>query len=167
MSAHLTKGQSIRIPLHAKNPRSGYPEFRIPTEHGPIDVEFGRGNSLFCRGTPEAIVAFGLIEPEWLPGIPGNNATAQAVYIDDSGALLLFGKNRRGKRPTSPRIIVRAWGFVRRTVDVQIPLSQEQAAQYAALQDEVAPNCETAVRPARPAYHADGNVIYLPGVRHQ
>ena len=110
--------------------------FNLTTPHGSIEVEVGRCGSLFCRGTPEAIVAYGLARPEWMPGLYGNNLTQQAVVFESDGPRLIHGKPR-GKRSTAPRIIIRAWGAIRRTIDVQVPISKRQQEQIEAMNGQI------------------------------
>lgn len=168
MNKYIQAAHSIEIPRDAHlSLQSGAAEFTIETPHGSLSIEAGRCGSVFIRGVPEAVIGFGVIEPHWLPGLPGNNVTAQSVYFENDGPLLIFGKNRRGKRPTGPRIIVRAWGLIQRTVDVQVPASEEQQEVVKALRAalDAIPDWYDQPRydrPPRPAYRAEGNVIYFP-----
>lgn len=165
MSMHIARAHAITIPAdaHYDGCHTGSAFFEIATPHGKIMVEAGRMNSLHCKGPAEAIIAFGLVEPDWLPGFPGRNETAQAVYFTNDGPVLPFGKNRTGKRPKAPRIIVRAWGYQRRTVEVQIPISDKQREMVAALKRraEAMEERKAEVVPIRLAYRVDGNVIHL------
>jgi hypothetical protein len=167
MNKYLSAAHSIAIPGNARLiPWTGSANFKIKTPHGPLSVEAGRCGSIFCRGTPESIIGFGLIEADWLPGLPGNNATTQTVYFENDGPHLAYGKNRRGKRPTAPHITIRAWGAIKRTVDVQCPISEEQretvAAMWSALEAQDH-HQHAGGPPQRPAYRSEGNVIYLFG----
>ncbi len=165
MSTHIARAHAITIPTNARFDgwSTGSAFFEIATPHGTIKVEAGRMNSLLCKGPAEAIIGFGLVEPDWLPGFPGRNETAQAVYFTNDGPVLPFGKNRTGKRPKAPRIIVRAWGYQRRTVEVQVPISDEQREMIAALKRHAKAMEErkTEVVPIRPVYRVEGNVIHL------
>lgn len=162
----LEKAQNIVIPSDAKRDRSGYVRFNLKTQLGDLEIEAGRCNSLFIRGTPEAIIGYGLVRNEWLPGQPTTNATTQRIVFEQSGPLLPKGKPK-GKRPTAPRIIIRAWGAHRRTVDVQVPITDEQMMQcnQIASRDKQAiagyrDDASVAVAVAR-EYRKVGNVIYL------
>lgn len=170
MSAHIARARAITIPANARYDGliTGSAHFVVTTPHGEIMIEAGRMNSLLCRGTPEAIIGFGLMEPEWMPGLPGRNATTQTVYFTDDGPVLPFGKNRTGKRPKGPRIFVRAWGYLQRTVEVQIPISDAQCEAVIALkrdaeaaEDRKAEAVPIRSIPSRPAYRVDGNVFYI------
>lgn len=155
----LEKAQGIAVPAAAKIDHNGYVRFSLKTQHGNIEVEAGRCDSLFIRGTPEAIIGFGLVKPEWLPGQATTNATAQQVVFEKSGPFLTTGKPK-GKRPTAPRIIIRAWGATRRTVDVQVPITDEQKAQCCRL--KTMSSHETYIHtPVIREYRKVGNVIYL------
>lgn len=169
MSAHIARAHAIAIPANAHYDGStGSAIFKIATVQGEIIVEAGRMNSLLCRGTPEAIIELGLIEPDWIPGTPGRCATSQCVYFTEAGPVLPASRHGSGPRPKAPRIIVRAWGYVQRTVEVRVPISDMQREAVAALRKaaeaaeertaEVAPIRSI---PTRPVYHAVGNVIYL------
>lgn len=165
MNKHIQASHSIEIPRDAHlSLQSGAAEFTIETPHGSLSIEAGRCGSVFIRGVPEAVIGFGVIEPHWLPGLPGNNVTTQSVYFENDGPLLIFGKNRRGKRPTGPHITIRAWGFIQRTVDVRITISEEQqeavTSLWAAL--DATPDCGDYDPPRRPTYRTEGNVIYFP-----
>ncbi len=162
MSSHIAKAHAITIPASARyDGQTGSAHFDIATLRGKILIEAGRMNSLLCRGTPEAIIEFGLIEPDWLPGLPGRNATSQAVYFTDAGPVLPFGKNRTGERPKAPRIIVRALGALQLTVEVQIPISDAQHETVAALKRraEAMEYRKEEMAPVRPAFRVDGNII--------
>lgn len=168
MSAHLAKAHAITIPTNGHYDGWGTRSvhFKIPTTHGELDIEAGRCGSIWCRGTPEAIIAFGLVDPDWLPGLPGRGATAQTVYFEESSPWLPCGQNRRGRRPKGPRITIRAWGHITRTVDVQAPLSDVQREAVGAIRaiheaSDAAESFNTEANPIRPAFHVVGNVVYL------
>lgn len=166
MNKYLLAAQAIEIPDTARlflGP--GTANFMIETPHGSVSVEAGRCDSIFVRGTPEAINGFGLIEPDWLPGLPGRGATTQMVCFEDGQVILPVGKNRRGKRTKIPtRIIIRAWGYCRRTVDVQIPISEKQQRKVDALwavHEKKNDRHNDDNTPQRPTYRTEGNLIYL------
>lgn len=164
MNKYLDAIHSIII---RKNPRRSsdyYGYAKLETDFGIVSVSAGRCDSIWIRGTPEAIIGLGIIEPDWLPGLPGRGATAQTVYFEESGPWLPCGKNHRGRRPRGPRITIRAWGHVTRTVDVQAPLSDVQRQVCEALMEAYCMRsepCEVRELPRRPSYRAVGNVLYL------
>lgn len=116
---------------------AGTLSFTHETPLGNIEVEASSHwrEFMYCRGTPEVITGFGLCKPEWLPGEPGNGATCQTVVFEDDGPRLLRGKG--GKRSKAPSITIRAWGAGRRTVEVRLQMTPEQAKQFAALKDQL------------------------------
>lgn len=167
MSAAVGAMPAIMIPDTMIRNGNGYPEFRIVTPHGPIEVEVGRCQELWCVGTPEAVIGYGLTRPEWLPGLPGNNSTSQRVVFESEGPRLILGKPT-GKRPKKQmRIIVEGWGFIKRTVRVRIPLTESQLEQidaWIAREDqehEERRNDRKVSRPAVFDYRAEGNVIHV------
>lgn len=167
MSKYLDAIQSIIIRRHPHHDYYGYAEFA--TAAGIVSVTAGlygcaRLGRIEVRGTPEAVISLGIIEPDWLPGLPGRGATAQTVYFEESGPWLPYGKNRRGRRPRGPKLTIRAWGHITRTVDVQAPLSDAQRQACEALEEAYCMRrepCEVRELPPRPVYRADGNVLYL------
>lgn len=68
--------------------------FHIPTSVGTIKVETV-GYTFYCTGPADALVEHGLIKPEWLPGLPGNNKVSQRVAFGENGPSLIVG-NLRG-----------------------------------------------------------------------
>lgn len=164
MSKYLDAIHSIIIQRNPRHSSDYYGYAELTTASGIVVVTAGRCDSIWVRGTPEAIISLGIVEPDWLPGIPGRGATAQTVYFEESGPWLPYGKNRRGRRPRGPRITIRAWGHITRTVDVQAPLSDAQRQACEALKEAYCMRCEPCeVRelPRRPIYRAEGNVLYL------
>lgn len=184
MSKYLEAIHSIAIQSNPRRSSDYYGYAELTTESGIVSVSAGRCDSIWIRGTPEAIISLGIIEPDWLPGLPGRGATAQTVYFEESGPWLPYGSNRKGRRPRCPRITIRAWGHITRTVDVQAPLSDSQRQICEALEEAASaqrkrtwvsdvaefydadgifhppPSCD---RQHRPIYRAEGNVLYLVG----
>lgn len=161
---------SVTIPNALQRNRYGYPFFRIESPQGFIHVEVGRCQELWCTGAPEAVIAYGLTRPEWLPGLPGNNPTAQRVVFEADGPRLILS-GATGKRPKKQtRIGIEAWGFIKRTVRVRIPMTPDQIAFVEAMPDEDDDIAETTrttpiARPA-PEYSVKGNVIFLANIPH-
>jgi hypothetical protein len=84
--------------------RSGFRSFSVATRQGELVVtEMPRCREI--RGGAGALVAYGLVMPEWLPGFPGNNTTRQTVVLADSGAWLIYG-NRAGSKLDMPHIVI-------------------------------------------------------------
>lgn len=104
-----------------------------------------------------------------MPGLSGNGSTGHTVVFMEDGPRLICGKNRRGKRPAAPRTIVRAWGFNKRTVEIQVPLTSSQCEQIdarlflIAQQDAWRERGDLGRRrhAEQQPYRATGNVIYL------
>lgn len=51
-----------------------------------------------AKGTPAALAAIGVIRNEWLPGYKTNNKFRQTIAFSRSGAWLVFGGQRTGRR---------------------------------------------------------------------
>lgn len=77
MNKYFRVAHSVEIP--ARQSSCSRVKVKIPTPHGPVLVRDGMAGMLSFLGAPDAIISLGLIEPEWQPGLPGTNATAQAV----------------------------------------------------------------------------------------
>ncbi len=170
MSAIIDKLPTITIPATTQRDSYGTPIFFIDTPRGEIKVEVGRCRELWCTGSPEAVIGYGLTRPEWLPGLPGNNPTAQRVVFDTDGPRLIVGKPI-GKRPNKQTLItIQAWGFIKRTVRVRIPMSAEQMEFYRLMManddgDDAADTADATQSDPLPRqipqYHHVGNVFYL------
>jgi hypothetical protein len=168
MSGPITAIPAVAIPHALQRDRYGIPYFCIETPQGLINVEVGRCRELWCTGTPDAVIAYGLTRPEWLPGYQGNNPTSQRVVFEAGGPRLIIGK-ATGKRPKKQtRIVVEAWGFYKRTVRVRIPMTPEQLAFVEAMPNEDdditdTPSTTPVARPV-PQYRIEGNVIFLASI---
>lgn len=107
--------------------RYGLPAFTVRTLFGPISVEASAyGNGLWCcRGRAESLAAHGLLRPDWLPGLPGNNKVSQTVFFGDDGPELFRG-NRRGGRKFDVEFITIKRGSST-TFVVEVPATAEQS----------------------------------------
>ncbi len=101
----------------------GRPLFTIETGSGPINCSPWCSKFL-CSGSVEALTAYGLLRQEWMPGIPGNNKTRQAVVFSESGPALAIGRFSRNQYSTSlPYLVVVRQG---KKVSVEIPRTSDQ-----------------------------------------
>lgn len=132
----------------------------LETIHGTLKIRF-RGYAhkplMVCTGTEEAMISLQIVKREWLPGQPGNGHTANSVAFDADIPQVIVG-NVKGLRKR-PHMNIRAWGHIRRTVEVTIPATPGQVAQvkeWESLEERRAQEHTIA-----PTYRADGNVIYL------
>ncbi len=94
----------IEMPADVTMDDRGYIGFKLGTAEGPVHVR-AYWKTWECRGTVAALVAGGLLRPEWCPGLPGNNKTRQQVLFDSDGPRLLLG-NTRGKKQQGAHITV-------------------------------------------------------------
>lgn len=157
---------SVTIPDQLSRNHYGIIWFQIDTQAGPINVEvWGRGHDVWCTGEAATVIAYGLTRPEWLPGLPGNNATAQRVVFEPGGPRLLVGNQTGQKRPKkSTRIIVEAWGFIKRTVRVRIPrtdMQVEQVKRWIEREDQREAEQEAWRGAGAVSLRSEGNVVYL------
>lgn len=79
-----------------------------------------------CRGRKEALIDYGLISEDWLPGAPGNNKTMQIVLFMPDGQVAL-GSWPGGRPRGYPSLnIVRHSG---ETFTVGLPYTEEERAE--------------------------------------
>lgn len=57
--------------------------YALTTPSGALRVEETCIGKRMITGTVEALTAYGLIRPEWAPGLPGNGSTRQTVLFED------------------------------------------------------------------------------------
>ncbi|MFA7268729.1 MAG: hypothetical protein WC073_05245 [Sterolibacterium sp.] len=146
---------------HLHYDRRGSLKYELTTPDGIIAVLI-YGEQLCCSGTQEALIAYGLVKPEWLPGHPGNGYTANSVVFDASGPRIVVGR-RTGAR-NQPYMHIRAWGHIRHTVNVRLPMTPEQIEQVKAWRAREEQQHEEQKRQERDCstrYRTIGNVIYL------
>lgn len=112
--------------------RYGLPAFTVRTQFGPISVEASaRGNGLWhCRGSAESLAAHGLLRPDWLPGLPGNNKVSQTVFFGDDGPELFRG-NRAGRKFDAEFITIKRVSGTTYTVEVPSTAEQSQTIKLA------------------------------------
>lgn len=70
--------------------------FDIETSAGPIHCKLTWWH-IECTGSIQALSAYGLLRDEWMPGLPGNNKTRQAVLFTENGPALAIGRFSRNK----------------------------------------------------------------------
>lgn len=121
----------IEMPADATTNDSGYVAFELGTAEGPVHVQ-SYWKDWECRGTVAALVAGGLLRPEWCPGLPGNNKTRQQILFDSDGPRLLVG-NTRGKKQTGARITV--CRISARSFMVEVPATIEQQQRLEAFHE--------------------------------
>lgn len=113
----------------------GYRRFSGKTAKGTISVEEWYRGEWRLRGTAEALEAFGVIHPEWLPGRPGNGRTRQTVVFSPDGRIVLG--SWKGGEPTLPHIAIQKEG--ERKFSVYMPFNSEERAardEYCRQQEE-------------------------------
>ena len=113
---------TVIIPQDYQQHKYGYPEFQVETAEGNITV-IAYGHTFECKGSVGALTEHGLIQPDWLPGIPGNNSTRQTVVFEEGIPRLLKGRPR-GPRNTAPHIVIMR--LSRCTYCVSVPTTKEQ-----------------------------------------
>lgn len=98
----ISRVPALAIPdIGITETKDGRVTFTVQTPFGPISVEGSRakhGNGLWrCRGNAKSLAAHCLLQPDWLPGLPGNNKVRQTVLFGADGPKLFLG-NRRGSK---------------------------------------------------------------------
>ena len=116
------KVPTLAIPDDTQCGADGWPGFTIGSPGGPITAKC-IWKSMECLGSLDALVAAGLMLPEWAPGLLGNNTTQQSVAFEADGPRLILG-NPRGKRLTVPQIAIRR--VSRRSLAIRLQLTVEQ-----------------------------------------
>lgn len=91
-------------------------------EHSIEILAWGCDEIAVC-GTIEALVLHRLIQPEWLPGAPGNNSTSQTVLFGDDGPTLFRGNPAGRKFQES---LIRISRRDSRRYTVRLPATDEQ-----------------------------------------
>lgn len=119
---------TVEIPQDDQiKPSYGWGEtWKVSTSEGPISVAFAEWR-FKCRGSLEALVARGLMSPEWAPGRPGNNSTNQTIEFNADGAFLFLGKQQRRRSTTATRLLI-VRERTKGTYTIWIPTTKEQVA---------------------------------------
>ena len=123
----------VDIPGNADVVKRDRIHFTLNTAAAPVRVESWGTSHWVCRGTVAALVAAGLLRPEWCPGIPGNGKSRQAVLFDSTGPGLLVG-GHKGRRLKEAHITVCRYSA--RAFSVEIPMTPEQVEQVEQLRNQ-------------------------------
>lgn len=123
----------VNIPGNADAGDHNRIRFTLNTAVDPVRVESWGTRHWDCRGTVAALVAAGLLRPEWCPGIPGNCKSRQAVLFDSTGPRLLVG-GHKGRPLKEAHITVCRYSA--RTFSVEIPMTPVQAEQVEKLRNQ-------------------------------
>lgn len=123
------KRPTIEIPEEAWGANQySFDALSIVTAAGHIRIEFDCC-VLKCRGSVEALAAYGLFRPEWAPGQPGSstNKVRQVVIWTERGPELVAGKFHRSRITDAlDRLTVVRTG---KRFHVELPLTPEQDAR--------------------------------------
>lgn len=112
----------------------GWPSFVIETSSGPITCR-PTCMHMECKGSAEALTAYGLLRQEWMPGNPGNNKTRQSVVFTESGPALAIGRFARNQySASSPYLVVIRQG---KLLVIDLPMNPEQKEWYEAIEQRV------------------------------
>lgn len=112
-------------PFGLEEDEHGYLRFNITSTSGAVEVSAYGTRNFHCLGTAEALTELGLIEPAWLPGLPGNNKVSQTVIFGDGGPSLRIGHKGHPAKSLGPYVYVQKSGKNR--FMVCIPTSPAQA----------------------------------------
>jgi hypothetical protein len=120
-----------------------------------VDFDLGVGPSKICfhwrrdkeiwqlDGSTSAMLTLGLLRPEWMPGLPGNNITSQIVVFNENGPSLIHG-NLRGARKGKSWLQIYRNSRITTFVSYTPPLDQRQQLNIAV--DEVRARRQTEVK---------------------
>jgi hypothetical protein len=95
--------------------------FQISTPHGCVDV--WAHWDFRCKGPAKALEAAGILDADWLPGIPGNNKCQQTVMFEEGGPRLRCGRNNTHIKGPHITITRRS----RTAYEVIIPATKDQS----------------------------------------
>lgn len=123
----------VEIPGNVVAEKYGGISFAINTAAESVRVKSWATRYWDCRGTVAALVAAGLLRPEWCPGIPGNGKSRQAVLFDSTGPRLLIG-GHKGRPLKQAHITVCRYSA--RTFSVEIPITPEQCERIEAFHEQ-------------------------------
>ena len=126
-SALVVNLPQVTIPNNCQCDDQGYLTFQVETAEGNIKIRTYRGDRFLCQGPGVALAAYGLLQADWLPGIPGNNSLQQRVAFEVGGPRLIKGGRIGGKRIVSPCISIRRLSHSR--YEVVVPGTEEQQAR--------------------------------------
>lgn len=121
-SLALVNLPTVEIPKDFQHDKRGYLIFQIATTKGDVQVSAWRW-SFSCKGTSEALAACGLLQTDWIPGIPGNNSVKQTIVFDEGRAVLLKGRQNGGRKRAQSIIITR---LSRVRYEVRVPTTKAQ-----------------------------------------
>lgn len=113
----------LSMPAQMSVGKHGVGVFTIETAAGPIKVE-AWSKIFFCRGSADAFIAYGLLQPAWLPGAPGNNKTRQRVRFGARGPELIHGARRTRKCEMEAFLTITRLSLT--TYQVTLPATPEQ-----------------------------------------
>lgn len=114
-----------------------WPSFVIETSSGPITCRptcRPTWWNIECTGSAEALSAYGLFSPEWMPGLPGNNKTRQSVIFTEDGPALAIGRYSRNQYSASAQYIVVVKHGKRAVIEV--PITPDQKEWLRAMRDK-------------------------------
>lgn len=120
----------LSLPAQMSVGKHGQVGFTLESAAGPIVVE-AWSTIWHCKGSSDALIAHGLLQPAWLPGVPGNNKILQRVCFGASGPRLL-GRHERCESEACLSITRRS----QKTYEVTLPTTSEQIDVLDKLRDQ-------------------------------
>ena len=115
----------IQVPKVFEEDDWGAISFGIKTSKGVIKVtSSGCQRGIWkCRGDIPSLVAGGFIQPDWCPGLHGNNKTRQTVVFKNDIPWLIYG-NHRGTALPHPSIVI--FRISKNKFEVEVLATKEQ-----------------------------------------
>ena len=156
MSKYIDRAHSITIP--DKPAGGGSFIGSVETSHGDIDWKV-YGMWITFLGHHQAMIEFGLMEHEWMPGLPGNSISGQTVYFYDDGPRWA-GSLEPGRKPRMPKVGITLSGRSGR-VRLRFCASPQQIERCNAFFEHEPDHCDQDERRQSPISSVCGNVIYL------
>lgn len=123
----------INIPVtQSATPRNRVP---IKTAAGTVKV-YVSCQSFWCLGNAEALIAMGLIDQSWLPGMPGNNKSSTSVLFDGDKRFMVVGSCIQAPGTRDLRIQKRGKSFEVRVTMTEAQIDEQQKHEEAERQAE-------------------------------
>jgi len=113
---------TVEIPKDFQQDERGFLIFKIATAEGDVQVSTWSWQ-FSCKGTSGALAACGLLQTDWLPGIPGNNSVRQTIAFNEGHATPLRGRRNGVRNPVQSLIISR---LSRVKYEVRVPTTKAQ-----------------------------------------
>lgn len=161
----------LSLPAQLTAGKHSLVRFTLETAAGPITVKSWWITTWYCQGSADALIAYGLLRPDWLPGAPGNNKINQRVRFGASGPELLHGRHGKCEKESCLDITRRSQKTYRvalpatpEQVDLLEKLMEQQRAAHKAEERKAHEERERIKRQQIPAHEVRAEAIHFAAV---